>query len=112
MTLRLERNGAIARLLIDRPAKRNAFSQAMWEAVPALVAEAVADPAVRVILLASATPAMFCAGADIGEFAEKAADPAWRTVNNAAIRATQLALSRADKPVLGVIDGDCVGGGT
>ncbi len=111
MTLRIERAGALARLLIDRPAKRNAFSQSMWEALPGLVAKAVADPAVRVVLLASATPGMFCAGADIAEFAEKASDPAWRTVNNAAIRATQLALSRAEKPVLAVVDGDCIGGG-
>ncbi|MBJ7379069.1 MAG: enoyl-CoA hydratase/isomerase family protein, partial [Sphingobium sp.] len=31
MSLRLERDGAIARLLIDRPARRNAMTQAMWE---------------------------------------------------------------------------------
>ena len=111
MTFRLDRVGPVARLLLDRPAKHNAMTQAMWEALPGLVAEAVADPAVSVLLLASSTRGLFCAGADIGEFAERAQDPAWRAVNNAAIRATQLALARAPKPVIAAVDGDCVGGG-
>lgn len=111
MTLRLERTGAIARLLIDRPAKRGAFAQAMWEALPGLVDGAIRDPAVSIVILASAVPGMFCAGADIAEFAAHASDPAWRATNNAAIRATQLALSRAEKPVIAAVDGDCVGGG-
>ncbi|CAM3164114.1 Enoyl-CoA hydratase [Sphingomonas antarctica] len=110
MTLRLEIDGAVARLLIDRPEKRNAVTQAMWDAFPALIAEAVASPA-RAILLASATPGMFSAGADIGEFAAGARDPDWRAANQAAINRTQQDLARADKPTVAFIDGDCVGGG-
>ena len=109
--LRLETAGGVARLLIDRPQKRNAMDQAMWEAVPAFVATAMADPSVRLLILASAHPGPFCAGADIGEFATGSADPAWRARNQAAIRGTQLALARAEKPTLAVIDGDAVGGG-
>ena len=109
--LRLETAGGVARLLIDRPHKRNAMDQAMWEAVPAFVATAIADPSVRLLILASAHPGPFCAGADIGEFATGSADPAWRARNQAAIRGTQLALARAEKPTLAVIDGDAVGGG-
>lgn len=111
MTLRLERDGPIARLLIDRPARRNAMTQAMWEDAPRLVGQAMADDAVRVLILASATPGLFCAGADIDEFARCAADRDWRIANQAAIRSTQYALSHADKPVIAAIDGDCVGGG-
>ena len=111
MTLRLERDGAIARLLIDRPARRNAMNQAMWQQLPALVGEAMADEAVRVLILASATPGLFCAGADIDEFARCTGDEAWRIANQAAIRASQYALARAEKPVIAAIDGDCVGGG-
>ncbi|MGV3771162.1 MAG: enoyl-CoA hydratase/isomerase family protein [Sphingobium phenoxybenzoativorans] len=111
MTLRLEREGAIARLLIDRPERRNAMNQAMWELLPTLVSEAMEDQAVRVLILASATPRMFCAGADIGEFAEKSGEEAWRIANQAAIRASQYALAHAPKPVIAAIDGDCVGGG-
>ncbi len=111
MTLRLERDGALARLLIDRPARRNAMTQAMWEAMPLLVGEAMADPAIRVLILASATPGLFCAGADIEEFATHAGEEDWRRANQAAIRSTQYALAHAEKPVIAAIDGDCVGGG-
>ncbi|HEX7784253.1 MAG TPA: enoyl-CoA hydratase-related protein [Sphingobium sp.] len=111
MTLRLEREGAVARLLIDRPERRNAMNQAMWELLPRLVQEAVEDEAVRVLILASATPGMFCAGADIAEFAEKSGGEDWRIANQGAIRATQYALAHAPKPVIAAVDGDCVGGG-
>lgn len=109
--LRLDPAGPVARLLIDRPAKRNAFDQAMWEALPGLVGAAMADPAVRVLVVQAAVPGPFCAGADIGEFAARAGDTAWRAANQAAIRATQLALARAAKPVIAVVEGDAVGGG-
>jgi enoyl-CoA hydratase/carnithine racemase len=109
--LRLERDGAVARLLIDRADRRNAMTQAMWEALPHLVADAMADADIRVLILASATPGLFCAGADINEFAACSGDGDWRAANQAAIRATQYALAHADKPVIAAIDGDCVGGG-
>lgn len=111
MTLRLERDGPVARLLIDRPARRNAMTQAMWERLPTLVNDAMADDAIRVLILASATPGLFCAGADIDEFATCSGDPDWRVANQTAIRTTQYALAHADKPVIAAIDGDCVGGG-
>jgi enoyl-CoA hydratase/carnithine racemase len=111
VTLRLERGGDIARILIDRPGKRNAFNQAMWLQLPLLVAEAVADSAVRVIILASSTPGMFCAGADIGELLANKDDADWRGANQAAINAAQFELTRAAKPVIAFVDGDCVGGG-
>ena len=111
MTLRLERDGPVARLLIDRPARRNAMTQAMWEGLPHLVGQAMADDAIRVLILASATPGLFCAGADIDEFAACSHDEIWRIANQAAIRASQYALAHAEKPVIAAIGGDCVGGG-
>jgi enoyl-CoA hydratase/carnithine racemase len=104
MTLRLEQHGAVARLLIDRPDKRNALNFAMWRAIPDLVAQAMADDAVRVLILTSATPGLFCAGADIEDFSDAKA-------NQQAIRASQYALAHAEKPVIAAIDGDCIGGG-
>jgi enoyl-CoA hydratase/carnithine racemase len=111
VTLRLESAPPVVRLLIDRPDKRNAFTVAMFEALPGLVAQAVADPGARVILLTSGTSGMFCAGADIGELSGNADDPAWRARNQAAINKAQHNLARAEKPVVAFIDGDCVGGG-
>ncbi|PHP17200.1 enoyl-CoA hydratase [Sphingobium sp. IP1] len=111
MSLRLERDGAVARLLIDRADRRNAMTQAMWEAMPHMVADAMADADIRVLILASATPGLFCAGADINEFAACSGDADWRAANQAAIRASHYALAHAEKPVIAAIDGDCVGGG-
>ena len=112
MTLRLEKNGKIAQLLIDRPDKRNAFTQEMWELFPTLLADAMADDAIRVLMVkASQTDSAFSAGADIGEFSAGAKDPDWRAKNQAAIRKVQHDLARAPKPTVAVIDQDCIGGG-
>jgi enoyl-CoA hydratase/carnithine racemase len=110
-TLRLERDGPVARLLLDRADKRNALDLSMWERLPTLVEEAMADDGIRLLVLSSATPGLFCAGADIGEFADRASNPDWRGRNNAAIRRTQTTLARAPKPVIAAVDGDCIGGG-
>lgn len=109
--LKLVIDGQIARIAINRPEKRNAFDQPMWQAFPSLVAEAEALTAVRVIIVQSSFAGMFCAGADIDEFASRASDTAWQAANRAAIRTTQVSLARAAKPTIAVVDGDSIGGG-
>ncbi|MGQ5701923.1 enoyl-CoA hydratase/isomerase family protein [Sandaracinobacteroides sp. A072] len=112
MSLRLEHKGAAAHLLIDRAQARNAFSQAMWDAFPDLLADAMADPSVRVLVLRAADPGgAFCAGADIKEFASGARDPVWRAANQASINRVQHELARAAKPTIALVEGDCIGGG-
>jgi enoyl-CoA hydratase/carnithine racemase len=111
LTLRLENHGPIAHLIIDRAAKRNAFNQAMWDALPGLVAQAMADPSVRVLVLQSAEPGIFCAGADISELSTNATNPDWLLANQTAINRAQFELTRAAKPTIALTDGDCVGGG-
>jgi len=111
VTVRLEKQGAIARVVIDRAGKRNAITQAMWELLPSLLDDAMNDAAIKVVILQSAVDGVFSAGADISEFATGALDPAWQKRNQAAIRKVQYELARAPKPVIALIDGDCVGGG-
>jgi enoyl-CoA hydratase/carnithine racemase len=69
------------------------------------------DRAIRVIVVQSSTPGMFCAGADIGELMAHKDNAAWREANQAAINRTQHELARFAKPTIAFIDGDCVGGG-
>lgn len=60
-----EVDGAVARLTINRPAKRNALT---WELVGGLrdrLADARHDPAVRVVVITGAGDKAFCAGADL-----------------------------------------------
>lgn len=112
MSIRLEKNGPVARLLIDRPEARNAINMAMWEAFPGLIAEAAGDPATRVIELRAAEGAgAFCAGADIKELLANKDDLGWREANQAEINRVQYELARVDLPTVAFIDGDCVGGG-
>lgn len=106
----LEQDGPVARLVIDRPAKRNAMTTAMFAAIPGLLDQAIAAGA-RVLVLSSATPGLFCAGADIGELSSRADDAAWRAENQGAIDAAQHALAGVPIPAIAFVDGDCVGGG-
>jgi enoyl-CoA hydratase/carnithine racemase len=109
-TVRLLRDGAVATLLLDQPARRNAMTRAMWQAVPALVADAAADPALAVLRVEGAG-GHFCGGADISEFAETYATSEATAAANAAIAAAAEALANFPKPALAVIRGACVGGG-
>jgi enoyl-CoA hydratase/carnithine racemase len=56
----------VARFTINRPERRNALSWEVVEGLRAAVAEARADPEVRVVVLTGAGDRAFCAGADLG----------------------------------------------
>lgn len=109
--LRLDKDGAIARLMIDRPERHNAMNLAMWQALPDLLAQAVDDADVRAIVLTSATPGLFCAGADIAEMLAARDDLALRAATQGAINAAQSALAQCPKPLVAMVDGDAIGGG-
>jgi enoyl-CoA hydratase/carnithine racemase len=103
--------GGIGSLVLNRPDKRNAMSEAMWATVPDAVAALDADPAVRVIVVRSSCDKAFSAGADIAELEAIAKDPARQESNRQAIRAAQRTLARAAKPTIAEIRGACMGGG-
>ena len=112
MTLRLVVDGQVASVLIDRTDKRNAFNLAMWEAMPALLDEAVEAEGVRILVIRAAQPrGAFCAGADIRELLANKDDEDWRTANQAAINRLQYKLARLPLPTLSFVEGDCIGGG-
>lgn len=64
MSVRIERDGHVATLVIDRPERRNAVDPETSEAMNAAVLELDAEPDVRVVLLTGAGD-VFCAGADL-----------------------------------------------
>jgi enoyl-CoA hydratase/carnithine racemase len=68
----LERRGPVARLVLNRPDRRNALSWTMVSRLRELVAELGADDEVRVIVLTGAGDKAFCAGADLSGMAEGA----------------------------------------
>ncbi len=109
--VRLEVQGGVARIILDRALKRNALTTAMFEAIPNLIAQAEAKKHAKVIVIHSARAGLFCAGADIAELAANAGDLDWRAANQHAISTAQHRLARAERTTVAFIDGECVGAG-
>ena len=107
----LQKAEGIARLVIDNPARMNAMSLAMWQALPDHVAEAMADPAMRVLVLQGTGGKAFCAGADISEFGRLRVDPEAVARYDAAVDMAMTAVEQAGKPTVALIRGVCFGGG-
>jgi enoyl-CoA hydratase/carnithine racemase len=106
----LTRDGAAAHLVLNKPEKKNALSDAMWRAIPKLLAEAEADPAVRLLVVRGEGGA-FAAGADISEFEEVYATAERAADYSRAIAAALDGLAAFPRPTLAAITGACVGGG-
>lgn len=107
----VERSGTVGKIILNRPEKRNAMSEAMWAAIPDAVGLLDSDPEVSVIVLTSSSREAFSAGADIQELEVIAGDPARRESNQTSIRNAQKSLALAKKPTIAQIWGACVGGG-
>ncbi len=114
MTDRLlsEKKDGIGWITFNNPARHNAVSYEMWQALPVILADFVADPAVRVVVLKGAGEKAFVAGADISQFKEKrSSEDAVQAYNKAADDAGK-ALQECQKPTIAMVRGYCIGGGT
>jgi enoyl-CoA hydratase len=96
------------RLVLNRPAKLNAISAELREALVEAVAVATDDDRVRVIAIAGAGRA-FCAGYDLSEAAPPTAW-GWRDVLARDVDAT-LAIWSCPKPVIAQVHGYALAGG-
>ena len=105
------RDGAIATVALNNPAKLNALNKPMWEALGAAMAELSADDALRCVILRGAGDKAFAAGADISEFAAARADARQAKTYGELIHQTMQAVARCRHPVVAMIKGACVGGG-
>ena len=103
-----EPTGWGVRLILNRPAKLNAISAELRDALSNAIAEAAADERVRVIAIAGAGRA-FCAGYDLSEAAPPTAWQ-WRDVLERDVRAT-LAIWSCPKPVIAQVHGYALAGG-
>jgi enoyl-CoA hydratase/carnithine racemase len=110
-TIRYESGQGIATLIIDYPSKMNAMTFEMWSSLPSLIAEAEADPSVRVIAVRGAGDRAFCAGADISQFGDRRSNADTVAAYDQAVASANTALSGAAKPTVAVISGICFGGG-
>lgn len=97
----------VASITLDAPERRNALSTRMIARLREALAEAVADEAVRVIVLDHAGP-VFCAGADLRESAAASGLDELPAAHLAELLAD---LCEAPKPVVAVARGAAKGGG-
>jgi 2-(1,2-epoxy-1,2-dihydrophenyl)acetyl-CoA isomerase len=118
--LRAEIDDGVAVITMNRPERRNAFSEAMMSALAEVLAQAEADPAVGCVVLTGAGGA-FCAGGDVKNMAapraDVAGDGAARSLD-AGIhrqrlnqRATSGRLWSMPKPTIAAIGGPAAGAG-
>jgi enoyl-CoA hydratase len=107
----VETVGPIGWITFNNPARRNAVSLAMWQALNRLVGELQRDGAIRAIVVKGAGDQAFVSGADISEFDELRSSPdTVRVYNRSAEEATE-ALRHVGKPTIAMIRGFCIGGG-
>ncbi|MBX9812800.1 MAG: enoyl-CoA hydratase/isomerase family protein [Burkholderiales bacterium] len=106
------KEGAIGWIIFNNPARHNAVSFEMWQALPVVLDEFARDPEVRVIILRGAGEKAFVAGADISQFKEKRSSEEAVQAYNAAADNANKALHECPKPTIAMIRGYCIGGGT
>ncbi|HWD03026.1 MAG TPA: enoyl-CoA hydratase-related protein [Amycolatopsis sp.] len=104
------RDGEVARLTFARPEKMNAITYGMWSAIPDVVSEVEADPALKVLVLTGAGK-HFSAGADISEFRDLRCTAEGAATYDKAVDGAVSALASMRKPSIAMIKGNCIGGG-
>lgn len=106
--IRLQWEDEVALLALDRGSARNALPIEAWDAI-ADAAASVAKSNARALILESAMPGIFSAGADLAEFPALIADPALRTRFRTAMAAGVEAVAALPIPVVAAVDGGCFG---
>ena len=107
----ITRDGAVARVTLNRPQLHNAFDEALIQGLADAFAALGEDAAVRVVLLTGAGKS-FSAGADLNWMQRASTYDEER--NRADARALELMLRTIDecpKPVVALVNGAAIGGG-
>jgi methylglutaconyl-CoA hydratase len=101
----------VATLTLDRPAKRNALTEAMAADIMQALGQLRRDPALRVLVL-TARGEIFCAGGDLQWFLQSLDDTREGRIARSAVMAGLTdALDTFPRPVIGRITGDALGAG-
>lgn len=110
--VRLERDGGIATVTLDRPGTRNACSMSMWLAIRDHFRQ-LAESDARVIVLTGAN-GDFCSGADIVKKSNGEGDSGWEGNKLTAMRVLAQSVTAVHDcpiPVVVKVDGYAVGAG-
>ena len=109
--IRVDRDGAIATVVLNRPDKLNAMTRPMWGMLGDAIATLSADDGVRCIVVRGAGERAFSPGNDIAEFATERANKAQAVGYGKVMHRTAEAFVQCRHPLVAQIHGICVGGG-
>jgi enoyl-CoA hydratase len=111
VSVRAWTEGAVARVAMARPEKRNAQDTAMLRALDDAFSAAMDDDAVRVVVLSGDGP-HFCAGHDLGALDEELPSPAgWMAFEEDAYLGLHRRWWNLPKPTIAMVQGACIAGG-
>jgi enoyl-CoA hydratase/carnithine racemase len=106
--VRLEKQDAVGHIVLDRP-PANSYDKAFLDDLSLAIDEARFDPAVKAIVVRSASEKFFSAGADVKMFATT--DAAYQAAFVVHANEIMSKLERTAKVVVAAINGHCLGGG-
>jgi enoyl-CoA hydratase len=106
-----QREGAVAKITLNRPDKMNAFTVDMWTRLAEAFRSISADETVRCVVLEGAGGRAFAAGADIGEFGQHRHDALSATQYGRLISEAITSVRDCPHPIVTSISGACIGAG-
>lgn len=109
--IRTEREGEIALVTLDRPAKRNALDLGMWIGLAEAMEAASTDTSLRCVVIRGAGEEAFSAGADIAAFEQERGTPEREAVYAKELSRAFQAVRRCVHPVVAACRGWTMGGG-
>jgi enoyl-CoA hydratase/carnithine racemase len=110
-TVLVERDGPIATVILNRPAKLNALTRPMWKRLGDVFLDLSKDDSVRCIVIRGSGTKAFAPGNDISEFATERSNVEQARAYGEDMRRTIEAIDSCRHPVVAQIHGVCVGGG-
>lgn len=110
-TILVQRDGAIATVVLNRPDKLNALTKPMWRRLGEAMTGLSDDEDLRCVVLRGAGGKSFAPGNDISEFATERANSAQAKAYGEILHDTLSAIRDCRHPTVALIEGICVGGG-
>jgi enoyl-CoA hydratase len=106
-----EKQGPIGWLTFNNPARRNAVSIDMWEAIPKVLDRFEQDPEIRVIVLRGDGDKAFVSGADVSQYEKQRSSAEGIQHYEEIAGRVQERLQGSDKVLIAMIRGYCLGAG-
>ncbi|MBH67502.1 MAG: enoyl-CoA hydratase [Rhodospirillaceae bacterium] len=106
-----EKDGAVGRIVLNNPERRNAISLEMWQGISEAFDEFSSDSNIRCAVMSGAGDKAFASGADISQFKERRGNAKAADEYAKISMAGRKKMLNFEKPFIAQIRGFCMGGG-